>query len=121
MNSPFHRPDVRDEEARILRAHWKWTGTHLRLWILYTVVVFGGTWAIFDYIGADDRARLPALILLATLLILNAIWRATGALAARLEETYLSHRDEPSTAATRSQENGRQSAAPRSDRRQSIE
>jgi hypothetical protein len=42
------------------------------------------------------------------LLILNAIWRATGALAARLEETYLKHRDEFSTTATRTQENGRQ-------------
>jgi hypothetical protein len=108
MKSPFSRPDLGDKGARILHANWQWAGRHLELWILLTIMVSGGAWALFDYIATDDRARLPALILLATLLILNAIWRATGALAARLEETYLKHRDEFSTTATRTQENGRQ-------------
>ena len=39
---------------------------------------------MFDYVDADDRIRVPAFVLLSTLIIVNAIWRAVGALAARL-------------------------------------
>lgn len=81
--------------GRVLRAHWKWAENHLMLWLLFSLTVFGGAWFLFDYMGADDRSRTPALILLATLLIINAIWRATGALAARLEMTFILRRGEP--------------------------
>ena len=37
------------------------------------------------YTGAGDGVRIPTFILLATLVLVNAVWRAAGALAARID------------------------------------
>lgn len=42
-------------------------------------------YGVLDYLGADEDVRTQALIILATITLVNAIWRATGALAARIE------------------------------------
>ena len=55
------------------------------MWIIVTILIFCGIVFMFDFVGADDRVRTPSLVLLATITIVNAIWRATGALAARVE------------------------------------
>jgi hypothetical protein len=73
------------EERRIIRAHWEWASRYAILWIIGTVVIFGGISFVLDYLGADDGVRIPSLVLLATITIVNAIWRAVGALAARVE------------------------------------
>lgn len=78
-------PDPLPQEMRILREHWQWAGGYAIFWIIFTIFIFGGAHLLFDYLGADDRARVPAFIFLATLVLVNAIWRAAGALAARLE------------------------------------
>ena len=83
----FHRGNKRElssDEIQIFRERWEWGGNYAVLWIIVTIVIFGGAHAMFDYVDADDRIRVPAFVLLSTLIIVNAIWRAVGALAARL-------------------------------------
>ena len=55
------------------------------IWVFFTILLFGRAHFLFDHIGADDRVRIPAFIMLATLVLVNAVWRAAGALVARIE------------------------------------
>ena len=41
--------------------------------------------AVFDFVGADESTRTQSFILLAVVTLVNAVWRAVGALAARME------------------------------------
>jgi hypothetical protein len=96
----FSRPSLRNlspEEQRIIRAHWEWAGRYAIIWIIVTVLVFGGMFLMFDFLGADDSVRTPSLVLLATITIINAIWRAAGALAARIELMLMTKRDRHSS------------------------
>jgi hypothetical protein len=77
--------DLSAEEMRVLREHWEWGGRYAMLWIIFTIVIFGGAHLLFDYLGTDERVRVLAFIFLSTLVLVNAIWRAAGALAARLD------------------------------------
>ena len=96
----FSRQPLRNlspEEQRIIRAHWEWAGRYAIIWIIVTVLVFGGMFLMFDFLGADDSVRTPSLVLLATIAIINAIWRAAGALAARIELMLMTKRDHHSS------------------------
>jgi hypothetical protein len=73
------------EQLRIVRAHWEWAGGYALFWIVVTFLIFGAVYGVLDYLGADEDVRTQALIILATITLVNAIWRATGALAARIE------------------------------------
>jgi hypothetical protein len=73
------------EQLRIVRAHWEWAGGYALFWIVVTLIIFGAVYGVLDYLGADEDVRTQALIVLATITLVNAIWRATGALAARIE------------------------------------
>jgi hypothetical protein len=73
------------EQLRIVRAHWEWAGGYALFWIVVTLLIFGAVYGVLDYLGADEDVRTQALIILATITLVNAIWRATGALAARIE------------------------------------
>jgi hypothetical protein len=75
------------------RVHWEWAGRYAILWIIGTVAIFGGISFVLDYLGADDGVRTSSLLLLATITIVNAIWRAVGALAARIELLLLTARN----------------------------
>jgi hypothetical protein len=77
--------ELTPEQQRIVRAHWEWAGGYAMLWTIVTVVIFGGVFLMLDYLGADDSVRTQSLVLLATITLVNAIWRAVGALAARIE------------------------------------
>jgi hypothetical protein len=47
--------------------------------------MLSGVFLAFDYFDADDSVRLQSVVLLATIILVNAIWRAVGALAARID------------------------------------
>jgi hypothetical protein len=96
----FSRPSSRNlspEEERIIRAHWEWAGRYAIIWIIVTILVFGGIFLMFDFLGADDSVRTPSFVLLATITIINTIWRAAGALAARIELMPTTKRDRHSS------------------------
>jgi len=50
-------------------------------WTVVTLLIFGGVYAVLDYLGADENVRTQSFVVLAAI----AIWRAIGALAARIE------------------------------------
>lgn len=74
-----------EEELRALKEHWEWGVGYAIIWALFTILLFGGAYFLLDYIGAGDGVRIPTFILLATLVLVNAVWRAAGALAARID------------------------------------
>ena len=82
-NSPSKK--LTPEQESIVRAHWEWAGGYAKFWIIVTILIFGGIFFAFDYFGADDSARIQCVVLLATIILVNAIWRAVGALAARID------------------------------------
>jgi hypothetical protein len=77
--------DLSQLEKQIMREHWEWGSSFALIWIIATILIFGAFYALFDVLNVDDRVRIPALVLLSTVTIVNAIWRAVGALVARLE------------------------------------
>jgi predicted metal-binding membrane protein len=67
-----------------IRAHWEWAGGYAMFWIVVTLLIFGGVYAVLDYLAADENVRTQSFVVLAAITLLNAIWRAIGALAARI-------------------------------------
>jgi hypothetical protein len=78
-------PHLTSEEQRIMRSNWEWAGRHALFWIIITLVIFGAIFAVLDYGNATEGVRVQSFVLLATITLLNAIWRAVGLLAARTE------------------------------------
>jgi hypothetical protein len=77
-------PELSPAELAILRAHWEWAGRYALISTIICVLILGGAFATFEFIGVDERARTPSLLLLATLILINVVWRAAGALAGRI-------------------------------------
>jgi hypothetical protein len=78
-------PDLTPEQQRIVRSNWEWAGRYALFWIIVTLFIFGATFAVLDYGNASEGVRIQSFVLLATITLVNAIWRAVGALAARIE------------------------------------
>jgi hypothetical protein len=79
------RSELSPEQLAILQAHWEWAGRYAIISIILCVLIMGGAFAVFEVLGVDERARTPSLLLLATLILINVVWRAAGALAGRIE------------------------------------
>jgi hypothetical protein len=80
-----HDERVTPEQESIVRAHWEWAGGYAKFWIIVAVLLFGGMFLAFDYFGAANGVQIQSAVLLATIILVNAIWRAVGALAAHLD------------------------------------
>jgi hypothetical protein len=78
-------PDLAPEQEQIVRSHWEWGGRYALFWIIVTLFIFGAIFAVLDYGNASESLRTQSFVLLATITLVNAIWRAVGALAARIE------------------------------------
>jgi fatty acid desaturase len=74
-----------DPTTEIMRANWEWSGRYALIWIVVTLFIFGAIFAVLDYGDASESIRIQSFVLLATITLLDAIWRAVGALAARIE------------------------------------
>jgi hypothetical protein len=74
-----------DPTTDIMRSNWEWSGRYALFWIVVTLFIFGAIFAVLDYGDASESIRIQSFVLLATITLLNAIWRAVGALAARIE------------------------------------
>lgn len=71
----------------ILRENFRWASRFALVWVIFTVLLFaGGSW-LFDEMHASEEMRAPAAVLLATIVIVHAIWMAAGMALARLQET----------------------------------
>lgn len=72
-------------ETGCLRSHWKWGARHAAVWTAFVLAMFAAAIALLDELSIGEAARTSALVLLGTLILVNAVWRAAGAVAARLE------------------------------------
>ena len=70
----------------ILREHFRWANRFALLWVMFTILLFAGGWWLFDEIRAPEEMRAPAAVLLATVVIVHAIWMAAGMALARVQE-----------------------------------
>ena len=86
-----------EAELRVLQTHWEWAGQYAMFSLIICLLIMGGAFAMLESLGVEERARTPALILLATMILINVVWRAAGALAGRIELIYLAQRDHGST------------------------
>jgi hypothetical protein len=82
---PQSSPRLSEAELQILRKHWEWSNRYIVLSLVLCFAIMGGAFAIFEYTGMDERARTPALILLATMILINVIWRAVSTTVGRIE------------------------------------
>ena len=69
------------------KARWDWPLWHLLIWLVLTMLILGVAFLVMDFLEVDDRVRLLALVLLATLIVVSFVWRAVGALARLIEHT----------------------------------
>lgn len=70
--------------ARIIRIHKKWADGLTIIWQILVVMVFGGIFVLLEYSQLDVQNRNSALILLAVVTIVTAIWQAAGLAVARV-------------------------------------
>jgi len=70
--------------ARILRLHKRWADGFTVIWQLLTLVLFGAAYVFFDRSAIDPADRDSALILLGVMILIAALWQATGLAIARI-------------------------------------
>jgi hypothetical protein len=78
------RTQVSPDYRSILRLHTSWADRYLVLWCGIAVLMFAGSYAIAKVAGVDAADRAAAYVILATVLVLAAIWHTTGLVIARI-------------------------------------
>jgi len=81
-NTDMPQPQT-DLEA--IRRHAQWARRHATIWVMIALGLFVAAFFLLDDAGVTETSRTSFLVILATLLIINTIWQAAGALAARVE------------------------------------
>jgi hypothetical protein len=84
-DEPHASPRLSEVELQVLRKHWEWSSRYIIFSLVLCFAIMGGAFAIFEYTGMDERARTPSLVLLATMILINVIWRAAATAAGRIE------------------------------------
>jgi hypothetical protein len=86
MKFPASPKNLTPEEERAIREHWQWAGRYAMVWIIGTILIFGGVLAMLEFAGADQALRVESLVLLTAVtaqpLLAQAVWK--GALCAPL-------------------------------------
>jgi len=76
--------DMNSEMIRIIRLHKRWADGYTLLWQGFVVLLFGGIYFALEQFGAGAAERTAALVLLAAMVLVAAIWQSTGLGIARL-------------------------------------
>jgi hypothetical protein len=72
------------ERLRILRLHKTWANGLTLLWQLIVLLLFGAIYFLFEQAGMSSAERDGALILLAAMVLVAAVWQAVGLGVARI-------------------------------------
>jgi hypothetical protein len=75
-----------DSEAKIqiIRLHKTWADRYMVFWQVLTLLVFFGAYLVLSESNAEPAASTGALVLLATIVLIAAIWQAVGLAVARV-------------------------------------
>jgi hypothetical protein len=69
---------------QILKLHKSWADRLTMLWQLIALLLFGVIYFLFDQAGMSADERAGAFVLLAVMILIAAIWQATGLGIARI-------------------------------------
>lgn len=72
------------ERMRIIKLHKHWADGYTLLWQVFVLALFAGMYFVMEQAGAGAQERIAAFVLLAAMVLVAAIWQATGLGVARL-------------------------------------
>ena len=71
------------------REHISWSHRFALFWLVLSLVLFGGAYALAEIGDMSDANRTLMFVMLGTIIVTNAIWQAAGLALARLENLIL--------------------------------
>ena len=77
------------QQLQVVREHMGWARTYAIYWLIMCLGVFGAAYGIAEFTDFPAELRIPLLIMIGTILIVNAVWQAAGLAIIRLEEVVL--------------------------------
>lgn len=72
------------DDLRILRLHKRWADGYTLLWHVMILLLFPGVWFLLEQSGIEAAERASAFVFLATMVLVAAVWQATGLGVARV-------------------------------------
>jgi hypothetical protein len=87
MNRILEDTDMPDPQTDLeaFRLHAQWARRHAIIWVLFSLALFTGAFFLLEDAGVSEASRASLLVILATLLVVNTVWQAAGAVVARIE------------------------------------
>jgi hypothetical protein len=73
------------DEIAILRKHKKWADGYSVIWLIISFGVLAGNYWLLTMLEASEADRVAMMIVVATLVLVSAIWQAAGMSLARME------------------------------------
>jgi hypothetical protein len=73
------------DEIAILRKHKEWANGYSVIWLIIAFGVLGGNYWLLTMAATSDMDRICMMVVVATLLLIIAIWQAAGMSLARIE------------------------------------
>jgi hypothetical protein len=67
------------------REHLTWSYRFALFWLLLSLVVFGGAYALAELQEMSEATRTLMFVMIGTIIITSAVWQAVGFALARLE------------------------------------
>jgi hypothetical protein len=71
------------------REHLSWSYRFALFWLVLSLVIFGGGYALAELQGMSETSRALMFIMLGTIIVTSAVWQAAGFALARLENFIL--------------------------------
>ncbi len=75
---------MNDQQFEIIKLHKLWADRFTIVWQIIAVSVIAGIYFLLDQMGATPMEKTDALILLAAIVIVSAVWQAAGLAIARI-------------------------------------
>ena len=83
------------KNVAILSEHLSWARGLAIFWIIMSFAIFGAAFGLIEYLEIASELRPIVFVILGTLLVVNAIWQATGLALARMERVILPRMQNP--------------------------
>ena len=64
---------IEEQRLTIIRQRMGWARTYAIYWLVMFLAVFGGAYAIAEMIDISGEHRAPLLIMLGTIIVVNAV------------------------------------------------
>jgi hypothetical protein len=76
------------DRIRIIKLHKRWADGYTLLWQIFIFLLFGGIYFFLEQVGVKAEERTDALVLLAVMVLVAAVWQATGLGIARVHMVF---------------------------------